>query len=129
MTNRLAKWWSSKRRDARDTLMFERKIVVSFDDVGISAVYPDGTTEAIAWSEVQRITIETNESGPAGADFWWIFESDAKRCAFPKGATGESEAIDAAPSRFPGFNDIAVIQAIGSTSDARFVCWERGGAL
>jgi hypothetical protein len=133
MIKHFAEWWNRKRQERRqeriDALLFERKIVVSFDNVRLSAVYPDGTTETIAWPEVQRIAIETNDSGPAGADFWWVFESDTKRCVFPKGATGEPEAVDVVSSRFPGFNDLAVIKAIGSTSNARFVCWERGNAL
>jgi hypothetical protein len=109
--------------------MFERNICVSFDDVGIRATYPDGTTEAIEWPSVRRIFIETNDSGPWGADFWWVFEGNTQRCAFPNGATGEAEATKAVPSRFPGFDDMTVIKAVGSTSNARFVCWERTNAL
>jgi hypothetical protein len=78
MIERLAKWWRQRRQDRRDALMFERNICVSFDDVGIRATYPDGTTEAIEWPSVRRIFIETNDSGPWGADFWWVFEGNTR---------------------------------------------------
>jgi hypothetical protein len=129
MIGRLAKWWKDRRQANRDALMPERKILVSFTDAGIRASYPDGTTEAIEWPSVQRIYIETNDSGPAGADFWWVLEGDAARCAFPQGATGEAEAARVVASKFAGFDDMMVVKAVGSTSNARFVCWERKNAL
>ncbi len=129
MIKRLAKWWKQRQQDRQDALMFERKIIVSFNDAEIRAIFPDGTAEGIEWSDVRRIFIETNDTGPAGADFWWVFEGDTQRCAFPQGATGETEATKAVPSRFSGFDDMMVIKAVGSTSNARFVCWERTHAL
>jgi len=129
MFERLTAWLHGRRQERREALLPERKIVVRFDENGISAAFPEGQTEAIAWSEVQRVAIETNDSGPWGADFWWLLEGEAKRCAYPQGATGELEAMAAFPSRFPGFSHEAVTAANCSTSNARFLCWERGKAL
>jgi len=108
---------------------FESKVIVRVDDKGISATFPTGKSEQIAWSEVKRVAIETNDSGPWGADFWWLLEGEARRCAYPQGATGELEAMDVFPTRFPGFSHEAVIKANCSISNARFVCWERSNAL
>lgn len=129
MIKRLIAWWRLKRQERRDALLFERKVIVRVDDNGISATFPTGKSEQIAWSEVKRVAIETNDSGPWGADFWWLLEGEARRCAYPQGATGEIEAMDAFTTRFPGFSHEAVIKANGSTSNARFVCWERSNAL
>jgi hypothetical protein len=118
-------WWRRRRKERTEALMFERQVILRFDAAGISSSYPDGTTQAIGWHQVQRIVIETNDSGPWGADVWWLLEGDHQRCAYPQGATGDTEAMFEYPKRFVGFNDSAVIEAMGCTSNARFVCWER----
>ena len=114
--------------------MWERKIVVSFDDHGISAMYPasrklpGGKTYTIAWHDVQCVAVETNSSGPWGADFWYLLEGHDCLCAYPLGATGEQEANAEFPNRFPGFNFEPLVMAVSWTSNARFVCWRRESA-
>ena len=122
-------WWARKRKERADALMFERAVVVTIDDTGVSAAYSEGDVQRIAWHEVEQITIETNDSGPWGADVWWILAGTAGRCTYPGGATGEQEALAEFPKRFAQFNDQAVIQAMGSTSNAQFVCWKREHAV
>ena len=80
----------------------------------------------IAWQDVDYVAIETNDSGPWGADVWWLLEGSNNRVSYPQGATGDSEMLEHFPIRFPGFSDATVIQAMGCTSNARFVCWQRG---
>ena len=125
----LLSWWLRKRQERRDALLFERKVIVRLDDSGISASYPTGESQTVSWPEIQRVAIETNDSGPWGADFWWLLEGETKRCTFPQGATGEIAAVEAFPARFPGFSHEAVTKANHCTSNARFLCWERSSAL
>lgn len=129
MIGNVIAWYRRKREERQAALMFERQVVVRFDDEGIAAAYPGGEVQAISWPEVQCVAIETNDSGPWGADVWWLIEDGAHRCAYPGGATGEQEALAEYPRRFPGFEDAAVIEAMGCTSNARFVCWQREHAL
>ena len=129
MFERFMPWRRRRPQEPQKALRPESEIVVSFDERGISASYPKGEVAAIAWSEVQRVAIETNDSGPWGADFWWLLEGETRRCAFPQGATGELEALAELPSRFPGFSHEAFGAANRCTSNARFLCWERGKAL
>jgi hypothetical protein len=75
------------------------------------------------------VAIETNDSGPWGADFWWSIEGTDGRVAYPQGASGELEALTVFRKVLPGFDAAAVAQANRCTSNARFVCWERSGAL
>jgi hypothetical protein len=118
--------WLRKKWGARKAaVLFEKQVVVHTDESGISAFFPNGDKEAITWAEVERVAIETNDSGPWGADFWWLFEGKEKRCAYPQGATGEHEVLKNLPQRFPGFSDESVITANGCTSNSRFVCWDR----
>jgi hypothetical protein len=129
MVRGLIRWFQRKREERAAAVMFERQVIVRFSEQAISAAYPDGTTQSIAWSDVLRIAIETNDSGPWGADVWWSLEGAAGRCAYPQGATGDPEALAEYPKRFRGFSDTKVIEAMGCTSNARFVCWGRSDAL
>jgi hypothetical protein len=125
MANKLFAWFVALWKARIDDVAFERQVVVSLTDEQIVAAYPNGESQSISWSEVIRVAIETNDSGPWGADLWWLLEGRDKRCTYPGGATGDLDALRAFPDRFPGFNDKAVTKANGCTSNARFVCWEK----
>jgi hypothetical protein len=129
MISSLVAWFRRKREERMAAVMYERQVIVRFNEQGISAAYPDGTSQAIAWSAVERLAIETNDSGPWGTDVWWLLEGEGTRCAYPQGATGDPEALAEYPKRFSGFSDNKVIEAMGCTSNARFVWWERSHAL
>jgi hypothetical protein len=64
MISSLVAWFRRKREERIAAVMFERQVIVCFDEEGISAAYPDGTIQAITWSAVERLAIETNDSGP-----------------------------------------------------------------
>ena len=51
------------------------------------------------------MAISTNDSGPWGADFWWLlYGKDGElACAFPEMATGDKEAADMLIA-LPGFD-------------------------
>ena len=125
ISRKLGKCGHWKKEACLDSLMFERKVVVRFDDDSISATYPTGEVESVEWQAIMRAVIETNDSGPWGADFWWILEGEVTRCTFPQGAAGELDAMEVFPIRFPGFDQDALDTANRSTSNERFVCWER----
>lgn len=125
----LLNWFKEKWEARKQAAMFEREVVVSATEFELTAAFPDGTVQSIPWSAVNCIAIETNDSGPWGADLWWLFEGKSSRCAYPGGATGDLEILRLLPPRFPGFSDEQVIKANGCTSNARFVCWERTSAL
>ena len=125
MIKGLVAWFRRKYEKRAAAVMFEQQVIVRLSEQGISAAYPDGTTQSIDWADVVRVAIETNDSGPWGADVWWLVEGERTRCAYPQGATGDPEALAEYPRRFPDFNHTKVIEAMGCTSNARFVCWER----
>lgn len=106
--------------------MPESGVTISIDDDAIRATYPDGATQRLRWEDVERVVIETNDSGPWGVDVWWLLEGRDGRCAYPQGATGEEGAMNAYRERLEGFDWEAMIRAQGSTDNAKFLCWERG---
>jgi len=117
-------WFRRKRDERQAALVSEEQVVVRVDDAGVQVSFPGGE-EHIAWPEVRCVAIETNDSGPWGADLWWLIEGESKRCVYPGGATGGQEALTELAKRLQGFDHGAVIEAMGSTSNARFVCWQR----
>lgn len=119
--SRVKRWISNSLRQTREADLFEKQVSVSFNELGISSRYPDGTVQSISWHDVQCIAIETNDGGPWGADVWWLIEGNQSRCTYPNGATGEHEVAKELKSRFPGL----VVQGMNSTSNRRFVCWQR----
>lgn len=103
-------------------------IIVSTVDDSIEVKHPDGRIERIPFADLGEVRIETNDAGPWAADVWWMLLDKSARVAasFPGGATGESTAVTRL-QELPGFDDQMLIQAMASTSVARFSCWKADG--
>lgn len=114
-----------KPEESADAAMSERDFLVTFDDEQVTVAVPGDEARSIEWDSLLRVAIETNDSGPWGADVWWLLEASDHRIAYPGGATGDPDVLRQYSTRLPGFNDEKVIEAMGCTSNARFVCWER----
>jgi hypothetical protein len=125
MFEHLIAWFRGKRGARSSEYAYERRIHVRWDESGMAVTFPEGGVRAIGWPEVERIVIITNDTGPHGSDVWWLIEGADKRCAYPQGASGDEAALAEMQRRFPGFDNKAVIEAMGCTTDGRFVCWER----
>ncbi|PXA86068.1 hypothetical protein DMC47_35905 [Nostoc sp. 3335mG] len=110
----------------RNKLQPEAQWIVTVDPDRICATDQTGAGKALLKDELGGVIIETNDSGPWGADVWWLlFGADDKlACAFPQGATGEQEAIDYLMA-LPGFDHGKMVEAMGSTDNAVFPVWRR----
>lgn len=99
---------------------------VEFDDDGITRHHPDGSTESIHWNEIDTITIITTDQGPGAEDAFWVFENadNTKGCMVGNGAKGFPDLYQRLQS-LPGFRDEVVIEAMGTSSNKRFVAWQR----
>jgi hypothetical protein len=100
--------------------------VVAVDDDAIRVTDEAGACRAVAKSELAGVAIETNDSGPWGADVWWLLfgAEDELACAFPLGATGEEESVDYLTA-LPGFDHAEMVKAMGSTGNMLFPVWRR----
>lgn len=98
---------------------------LSLDGGVVTCRRPDGTVERVALADLAAVAIETTDEGPFVADvFWYLFGHQGKGgCVYPGGATGEREIL-AALQQLPGFDNEAVVRAMGSTDNAVFVCWQ-----
>lgn len=80
----------------------------------------------LAKSDLSGVVIETNDSGPWGADVWWLLfgVDDKVALAYPQGATDEDETLAYLMS-LPGFDHEKMVEAMSSTGNAVFPVWRR----
>lgn len=102
------------------------QVRVVFDDEAITVRPVSGQAGVLAWSEVGRVTIVTNDSGPLADDLYWIIQArDPRRyLTLPMGADGEHELLHAMQERLTGFDNMAVVEAMGSAENASFLVWD-----
>jgi hypothetical protein len=81
---------------------------------------PRRAEQRIKMTDLAAVYVETNDSGPWGADVWWLLNDNTgqTRVAFPQMATGEAAAL-VRLQQLPGF----VIRGMNSVANARFQCW------
>jgi hypothetical protein len=116
--------WLFPRKQAR--LEPESRWIVSLDQMSITVTDASGQAKSVSKGDLSGALIETNSSGPWGADLWWLLfgYDDRVACTFPQGATGEAEAIDYLIS-LPAFDHEEMIRAMQSTDNAVFPVWRR----
>jgi len=97
---------------------------ISLESERIAVRDAAGETRRIAMVQLGAILVETNDSGPWGTDFWWLFLDRTKQlaCAAPQGASGEQALIDWLLA-LPGFDHEAMIRANGSVDNGFFELW------
>jgi hypothetical protein len=103
-------------------------VQVSHDEKTIVVRQPDGKMESILWSDIGSVSILTTDDGPFAEDLYWILEHrDGRRGpVVPMDAAGEHELLKAMQRRLAGFDNMAVVEAMGSTRNATFVVWGPG---
>lgn len=100
--------------------------LVEIDERRIAYFGPE-TGGAISIDAIARVEIHSTADGPFAEDLFWIIETEgapAARLTIPNSALGADRLLGAL-SALPGFDHEAVIRAMGSTQDARFVLFER----
>ena len=97
---------------------------VTFDDTGVKRFMSDGRVEEIMWDDLNEVCIVTTDQGPALDDVFYVLTGNGKGCAVPSEAVGVKELLPRLQS-LPNFNNQVAIQAMSSTTNAKFVCWQR----
>lgn len=100
--------------------------VVRIDEDVVSVTTPEPSLQSIRWDELTRIQIRTTDEGPWAPDvIWGLHRAEGEPVIVLNGATGIQDLIKEMEGRLPDFRDDEVIRAMGSTSNAIFVVWER----
>lgn len=105
------------------------KVQVFFDESRITARYGNGERRSMTWDDLVRVGITTTDEGPAVDDvFWGLHSQEGVEIVYPSEAIGAQALLGAMQSRLKDFNNEAVIRAMGSTGNDRFVVWQAAAA-
>lgn len=104
----------------------EPGVRVSFTDSTVTAMYGHGETRSMSWAALSKVGITTTDEGPVLEDvFWGLHAGDEVKVVYPGSAVGAQELLAAMQERLHGFDNDALIRAMGSSSHAQFVVWAR----
>ena len=127
MLNWLWKLFDRKSRSPENQDAPDSGVEVSHDEATIRMSRLDGIPREIAWNDIACVTINTTGSGPFMTDLFWVLSVQGSRdMVVPLGAKGEHDLLKAMQRRLAGFDNLAVIEAIGSTGNASFLVWQPG---
>jgi hypothetical protein len=110
--------------EPRTHLEPESRFVVRLSDSEVVCKRPDGKVERVTWADLQKVEVVTTGDGPFAPDVFWVLHGTDGGCAVPQGATGDSQLLERLQA-LPGLDNHAFIEAMSSTSDSRFLCWQR----
>ncbi len=97
---------------------------VTFDDEGVTRTRRDGLIEHVGWDELLSVDIATTNEGPWFDDVFWLLSAGDHGCVVPSEAEGMGELLTRL-QELPGFDDEAVIRAMGCTDNELFPVWSR----
>lgn len=101
------------------------RVKVFFDDATITAQYGNGERRSVAWNDLVKVGITTTDEGPMVDDvFWGLHSPNRVEVVYPSEAIGAQDLLGAMQTRLEGFSNEAVIRAMGSTANERFVVWQ-----
>ncbi|MEM9138581.1 MAG: hypothetical protein AAGB15_02025 [Pseudomonadota bacterium] len=98
--------------------------LVSIQEGRIAYFGPNGGA-VMALDALVRVEIITTNDGPMADDhFWQLTDETGQIAVIPGGAQDATDLLDRLGS-LPGFDHMAVISAMGSTENARFLVWQK----
>lgn len=97
---------------------------VTFDDEGVTRTRRDGLVEYVAWDDLLSVDIATTNEGPWVDDVFWLLSAGNHGYVVPSEAEGMGELL-LRLQELPGFDDGAVIRAMGCTDNELFAVWRR----
>lgn len=121
--------WLSKlfrrRQEAQPQRRSASPVRVTHDKQAISVDDGAGGVSSIAWASLGSVTVITTGAGPFETDLFWILaDKDGRQTILlPMDANGEHALLQAMQSRLPGFDNMAVVEAMSSTDDGVFQIW------
>jgi hypothetical protein len=82
--------------------------------------------EAVAWDALCKVDIETNDLGPGAEDMFFLLHgADGTGVLVSNALAVKHRLLEELQRRLPGFDNGAVVEASGCTTNAVFVAWRR----
>lgn len=104
---------------------YRSPFVVTFDGKEIRSSHPERSYGSIVVDRIVEVGVLTTDDGPVAPDVWiMLLDSKGLACTFPSDAEGHKPVIDIL-LKFEGFDHRTLIEAMGSTSNAKFVVWKK----
>lgn len=121
-------WLSKLFRRPQEALPERRRaspVMVVHDEKLISVDDGRGGVAVLAWADLGSVTVLTTDRGPFEADLFWILsDHDGRRSlTIPMDARGEHTLLQAMQTRLSGFDNMAVVEAMSSTTHGEFRVW------
>jgi hypothetical protein len=97
---------------------------LAIDDAGITRS-SGKLREHVAWTNIARVRILTNDQGPQLEDVFFVIDcKDGTGCVVDHDLAVQGKLLEALQTRLPGLNNGAVIEAMTSVENREFVIWE-----
>ncbi|GEM_PF-1970481 len=113
-------------------VIFRRQVeentpVFELTEEGALFGYPHELKQELTWEKVTKIEILTSSEGPWSEDLWWaIFQEGMEEPALIPNCTKNITAIfEVLETRFNGVSMENIQKAMGSTSNAQFLIWQK----
>jgi hypothetical protein len=124
--------FASWRRDALPRSgARKRKYVSAFavdcDDARIVVHLNGVQRESVNWADLSMVAIRIEAEVMLLAPYWLLFGAGGNGCRYPSDAVGNEKLLEAMQQRLPGFDNAAVIKAMGMLSGGIEV-WRRDQA-
>ncbi|TCP50137.1 hypothetical protein EV191_108226 [Tamaricihabitans halophyticus] len=102
-----------------------RRTEIVVDDAGVRRELADGSQESVSWDDLRRVGIRTIPDGPWDEDVFFLLEGEnGTGCAVPSGHPS-ANALMSKLQVLPGFDNDVFVEAMTTTDDALFICWQR----
>lgn len=92
----------------------KRVTAVSVDATHIECQWRGGLKESVNWDEIQRVLIRTTDKGPFDDDVFLVLETSTENYIIPQQVAVAGQLLEYL-QQLPGFNNEAVIEAMGFT--------------
>ena len=98
------------------------------DDFSIIRMKDEKILEQVRWDELNKVEILTTDDGPFVEDVFFLLHGEGENgCAVGQCEANGTELLSRL-QELSGFDNEQLIAAMGSTQNARFLCWERPDA-
>jgi hypothetical protein len=108
-------WFSRLRRR-------QEKLAMVLDEQRVTLTGPEGE-HFLEWADLESVEIVTTDQGPLVDDVFWALRGGHGDPVVIPSETPGCDQLLARLQRLPGFDNSALIEAMGNTSNARFVLW------
>ena len=98
------------------------KAFVTFDGPEVVCRTAGEATGSIPWDALEQVEIVTTDRGPWVCDVFLVLRGGGHACVVPQESQGFGPLLERLQA-LPGFDNLAVIEAMGSGENAAFLCW------